>query len=704
VVLDPVRLAAPAELFELVRDQLRNGRQVVLTAPPSTPQLAALVASGRVRLAAGDTVGQLGALASEDALELATTLVLDRDPVTVSAVRTAYPGAAAIAVEPGDGLLDFLHHLWLLDPPAAVEGDLAIASDSSQELFVEIADELRDAGAVWSAAQFGYRRAAERRSAAPRTHQERVLAAIWADLLHMAAVGIHDDFFAIGGDSLLAMRAVSRAAEEGIALTPRQLVAHPTIAELCAEAEGSRTFTAEQGVVDGDMPVTAAQQWFLETVAPGMTRPAHFNHPYYLELHRSLSPELLAEAVRLLVTHHDALRLRFRRGQDGAWRQAPVSPAAAVPFISHDLSAVGADEREQRTEALATAEQERLDLTDGPTVRVVHFHVGAGQRDRLLIIAHHLVVDAVSRDLLLDHLQTLCGQLERGEAPLLPPKTTSYRDWARRLQDHASAPEALSELPFWLDQVGGDDTSLPPDDPTAPVTLGTLGTVTTVVSPADTAALHEAARRLRVGIRDLLVWAVARAVVQRTGGRYCAIATTGHGREDLFDDLDVARTVGWFQVLYPLRLHVSGGADDAGSVAEVAGQLARVPRNGIGYGLLRYSSSDSDVRQRLADVPQPRLAVNYMGSFGFEEVVSQTEELFSVSDAPYGPTEDVTGTWPYALDVTGSMAGGELRIEMSFGTAAYRRERVDVLLADVRARLLGALEKSAGSLQKDIGT
>jgi non-ribosomal peptide synthase protein (TIGR01720 family) len=292
------------------------------------------------------------------------------------------------------------------------------------------------------------------------------------------------------------------------------------------------------------------------------------------------------------------------------------------------------------------------------------------------------VVDAVSRGILLEDLQTLCHQLT------LPAKTTSYRSWADRLQAYAQAADLLAELPFWLAQAAGPADPVPPDLPGAPVTLGTLDSVDETLTVAETGALLEAARRLPASVRDLLVWAVVRVVVERTGAGECTIATTGHGREDLFEGVDATRTVGWFQVLYPVRLRLAGSGPLAGSAAEVTRQLRAVPRNGIGYGLLRFSRAEPEVRDRLAARPQPRIAVNYMGGFGFDEL-PQAGELFEVCPAGFGPAEDPDGRWPFPLDVVGSMVGDRLRIDLSYGTTVYRRQTAQDLCATIAARLRG---------------
>jgi non-ribosomal peptide synthase protein (TIGR01720 family) len=650
VVIDPGQRSGSGGRDRSIRDQARCGRRVMIGTPPDTPVLAALVEARAVELA-GDQPADL---------------------------------SGALSVGP-DHELD---QLWALDPPVGGPPDQG-GRPAPVELLAEIAAELPDAASIRTAVELGYRRATERAAAAPRTEPERALAAIWSELLRVPQVGIHDDFFALGGDSLLAMRVVSAAAREGVAISPRDLVRQPTIAQLCAGAGDPPAVDAEQGLVEGGMPLTAAQEWFFATLAPTMARPGHFNHPYYLELREPVPVDQLAAAIERLAAHHDALRLRFDRDPaTGRWRQSYAPLPAAVPFGSHDLSAVLAADREEAVAALAARAQAQLDLTAGPTVRVVHFHLGPGGRDRLLVVAHHLVVDAVSRGILLEDLESLCHQIA------LPAKTTSYRAWAERLSGYANGAELLEELPFWLAQAGGPADPIPPDRPGGPVTLGTLDSVTEALTGAETVALHGAARRLGTGVRDLLVWAVARAVAERTGAADCPIATTGHGREDLFDGVDVTRTAGWFQVLYPVRLQLTGSGPLADSAIEVIRQLRTVPRNGIGYGLLRFSRDEPELRARLSARPQPRIAVNYMGGFGFDEL-PQAGELFEVCTAGFGPAEDPDGHWPFPLDVVGSLIGDRLQIDLSYGTTVYQRQTARELCAAITARLRGLTDSLA---------
>jgi non-ribosomal peptide synthase protein (TIGR01720 family) len=659
LVLDPGRFDSPTGLVRVVRDQLDRGREVVLTVPPAYPELAALVAIGAVQVD--------GSHPHDSALLLSSA---------------TDPGPPAVVVPAGVELAAFAEHFWPLDAPATAETELRPVP---AELLTEVATRLNTAERIAAAVRSGFHRSAGRPST-PLTERQRILAQIWAEVLHVPEVGPHDDFFELGGDSLLAITVAYQAAEAGIALNAPQLIEHRTIARLDLDVGPAATHE----VVEGDVPLTPAQLWWFECVAPTMRNPSWFNHPYYLEVRRALPADLLAEAVRMLAAHHDSLRLRFRCGADGTFSQhhAEVDADSAVPFVSHDLTGLAAAEQDAAMASLAAEAQQALDITAGPTCRVLHMVTGDARPDRLLIVAHHLVVDAISRGVLLADLQALCAQLNRGEKPRLPAKTTSYGEWSERLAGR----DVRSELPFWLAQEAPDDASLPADNPDEVARLGAEASISTDFTAAQTWGLFEVTRKLGATMRDLIVWALTEAVAARTGGRACALATTGHGREQLFDDVDLNRTTGWFQVLYPVLVRLPDPPGDAATaVTAVAEQLARVPSNGIGYGMLRFACPDLEIRRRLGAVRHPRIAINYMGTFGFDEV-SQAEEMFDVCTAPYGDTDDGTGTWPYDLDVGGVVVGGRLRLDVNYHTNVYRARTAQAFLDDARSHLLGLLD------------
>ncbi len=276
---------------------------------------------------------------------------------------------------------------------------------------------------------------------APRSDGEEALARIWASVLRLPKVGIHDNFFASGGDSILSIQIVSRASAEGIAVTPRQLFQHQTVAELAAVVGGAcgvERVVVDQGPVTGPVVLTPIQRWWLEHL-PGA--PGHYNQSLFLEVREPLDPAALAAAVASLLDHHDALRLRLVRGEDG-WKQSCGAPGEPPAITVADLADAPEADLAAAIETAAATAQSKLDLAQGPVFCVLHVRVGSGRPERLLFVAHHLAVDGVSWRILAEDFWTAydaCLGAPRRAGVVLPWKTTSFQRWAERLTERAGS-------------------------------------------------------------------------------------------------------------------------------------------------------------------------------------------------------------------------------------------------------------------------
>ncbi|HSL83619.1 MAG TPA: amino acid adenylation domain-containing protein, partial [Thermoanaerobaculia bacterium] len=290
-------------------------------------------------------------------------------------------------------------------------------------------------------------RAAVAGEAAPASAVEETLSAVWREVLGLDRVGVHDRFFELGGDSILALRAASRAAELGLRLEPRDLFEHPTIASLAAVVEGVPTgAAAPPAPVEGPVPLGPAQRRFLEELAPPV--PDHWNLALLLEPRGALPMDGVARAVRRLLARHDMLRARFRRSrrEAGRWRQVVVPPDApsgvAAPAAAVDLSGLPRERASGALEDALAACQGSLDLARGPLLRLVRLDLPTATR--LLLVAHHLVTDAVS-------LRVLLEDLARGQsAP--PAPTAPYRAWVEALEAWAGSPEGAAEAAVWRER------------------------------------------------------------------------------------------------------------------------------------------------------------------------------------------------------------------------------------------------------------
>jgi non-ribosomal peptide synthase protein (TIGR01720 family) len=509
----------------------------------------------------------------------------------------------------------------------------------------------------------------------PRTPAEQTLADLWAQILGVPQVGIHDNFFALGGDSILGIQVVARAAQQGLRLSPRLLFQHQTIAEL-AQAALSVPETrvhVEQVPVEGEVPLTPIQHWFFQQQSPA---PHHANLALLLAVDRPIDPGLLRQSLLHLVQHHDALRLRFRKRAD-QWQQVHGAAEGAFSVEQRDLSTLPEHEQGPALESACAQVQASLCLEDGPLMRAVLFDLGAGRPGRFLLVIHHLVVDPVSWHILLEDLLSIYQALAVGTTVRLPAKTTSWQQWAVRLAEHARSELLRQELPYWLDPARQQVLPLPVDHHQGEDTVGLAERVEGELDEGQTQALLTRVPAVyHTQINDALLAALLRAVTGWMGHPRLLVNLEGHGRQDLFAEIDLSRTVGWFAALYPVLLEWPASTSPGEALTAVKEQLRRVPNGGIGYGLLRYLSGDPELVQALDALPQAQVCFNYLGQL--DRGLPPQTALGSVPEWA-GQLNDPHTRRSHLLEVTCHVSGGRFRVTWSYGPAWYRRQTVEAL-------------------------
>jgi amino acid adenylation domain-containing protein/non-ribosomal peptide synthase protein (TIGR01720 family) len=507
--------------------------------------------------------------------------------------------------------------------------------------------------------------------AEPEGETEQAIAGIWSEVLGLRAVGRDDNFFELGGDSILSLQVVSRARRAGLVLTPRQLFEHQTVRGLAAVA-GREAVAAVPETATGEALLTPIQRWFFGTEIP---QRQHWNQSVLLAPRAAMDAEALRRALAAVVAHHDALRLRFTQGQNGAWTQAYAEPAEQDWLW---LCSV-ADEAAQA--AVADEAQRSLDLTEGPLLRAVLVDRWDGTQ-RLLLVIHHLVVDGVSWRILLEDLQTAYGQTVAGEPITLPETSSGFGAWGKALQAHAASPELLAELPYWQDVLNG-----PSDFPVA-----RPEGANTVLQRAEhrqrfdaglTEGLVTAGRAWRAGVEDLLLTALARALCRHSGETSALVALEGHGREEL-GGLDLSRTVGWFTSLYPVRL--TPVADLEASLKAVKEQLRAVPQRGLGYGVLRHMGSPV-VQAALSDRPWPAVTFNYLGRFD-----GVTAGAFALARESTGRDQSEGSPLGAELVVNGQVSEGALSLTWLFSAARHDAGTIEGLARAFATELQALVE------------
>ena len=382
-----------------------------------------------------------------------------------------------------------------------------------------------------------------------------------------------------------------------------------------------------------------------------------------------LSLGALDTALAFVIAQHDAFRLRFRDsgGDAQGWQSGyvPSNPRVAIERV--DLREYPAEMLATAIETAAASAQAGLDITDGPIVRVVHFATAAGSPGRLLIVVHQVAVDAASWRVFLEDLELAYTAAHAGREPVLPNRTTSFKFWAERLATYANT-GAKEGLPGWLQPIDPQAAVLPCDhDADAALnTEGSAGTVTVTLTGAETdALLHRAGSAYGTQVDDLLLSALARALQPWTGRDDVLVDIEGHGREGVFNDVDLSRTIGWFTSICPV--HLSAGDGTPGALGALIRRTKETRRHlhhrGLSFGALRYLSSDSGVRKAMDGVARPQLLFTYRGSL---DATVCGSSLFKFAAESAGPSRADENRRSHLLDVIAHVTEGRLKVQWKY--------------------------------------
>ncbi|RUT04336.1 hypothetical protein DSM106972_045640 [Dulcicalothrix desertica PCC 7102] len=520
---------------------------------------------------------------------------------------------------------------------------------------------------------------------APRNEIEQTIANIWQEILGIELVGIYDNFLEIGGDSLLSIQITARANKAGLRINNQHLFEYPTIAQLADIASRTQTVFAEQGLVQGEIPLTPIQHWFFEQ---NLLDSHHWNQGIRLELQQNLDLELLKQVIQHLLIHHDALRLRFVKEASG-WKQLnteiDTNIDAVIPLSQIDLSSLSSQLQELELEATANQLQASLNLSDGPIIRIAHFNLGQHKPSCLLFVIHHLAVDVGSWRILLDDLQTAYQQLSQGKAIKLPPKTTSFKQWSQRLIKYAQSIEREREQVYWLAPSREWVLPLPVDNSNGENTVASAQTVSITLSVEETEVLQtKITSAYRVKIEEVLLSALVQATAKWARTPSLLVDLEGNSREVIFDDVDLSRTVGWFTNIAPVLLEAGEAANTDQVLKVVKEQLRSFPNQGLGYGVMRYLSNDALITEKLRSLQPAEIIFLYLGNL--EQSLPQSS-LFKLSQQSSGLSRSTRGLRSHLLEVHAVIVEKQLRVDWTYSKNLHHRKTIEHLAEDLVAVL-----------------
>ncbi len=481
---------------------------------------------------------------------------------------------------------------------------------------------------------------------APASAIEEILAGIYAQVLGVERVGVDDSFFDLGGDSILSMQVVARARAAGLTCRPRDIFVEQTVARLArvavlADGDGG---PIDEGI--GSVVPTPIMRWLQGVQGPV----EQFNQTLVVQAPAGVTEADVVVVLQALLDRHGVLRLRVDDDWTGGWSLQVPEPGSVVAQV-HSVEALS-------DEALVDA-RSRLDPAGGVMLSAL-WVASAGQ---LVVIIHHLAVDAVSWRILLEDLNIAWAQHHNGQPVALPAGGTSFARWASLLAEYARRPEVVEQAEAWR-QVAETPPALPAVQPGVD-TYASAGQLSVSLDVETTRVLlGEVPAAFHAGVQDILLIAfgLAWAEFLGAGGAPIGIDVEGHGRqEELSPDADLSRTVGWFTAKYPVALQVGGlswaqviaGEAALGAVIKAAKEQLRALPDPLTYGLLRYLNTEVDLHES-----DPVIGFNYLGRLG--------------APAQAAAADDVWRVGPDGLSLTGAAAAVPMplahTVEVNAGT------------------------------------
>ena len=494
--------------------------------------------------------------------------------------------------------------------------------------------------------------------------QENALVTIFSQVLHQKKIGINDNYFDLGGDSIKAIQIAASANQIGITLKPAQLFDYQTIAELARVVKQQMPDPGWQKQISGQAPLTPIQKWFFTQPIDSRNQ---FSHRLVIALKHKYSTKQLSTAIGRLIDHHDVLRHCFKKSVN-QWRQVAMPDTPGFVFKTIDTTA---SELPQHINHLESQLSSQLDIEKGQLVACAHLRLIDDANDELVIVIHHLAIDAVSWAIFLEDLDLLLKQLILNQTLLMPFKTSAFLDWANALDGFEVKPETAKNLPdisrYHAVIIDEPDQSL-----TMPANLGTtdLNIPMASLEPLQNTKINN----VMVGLQDWVLAALARTLSAYSKQNAICINVESHGRQDISSAVNINRTMGWFTSLNPVCLDLNQ--------ARTPEELIELIHQQQESALFRFLLQSRQAQSELAPQLNSGVLFNFLGRYTdhfFQNFkISQRLKLIRAN----------TATIQHGFEINVFEVADQLKIEWSYDCRRFSVETITRLLDEVENQLL----------------
>ena len=523
----------------------------------------------------------------------------------------------------------------------------------------------------------------------PRNETERILTTIWQNVLDIPQVGIRDNFFNIGGDSLTAMNISLLSAENGIEISPLQIINKPTISEL-VESEVHQS-SAVVGCVSNE-PASGP----LSEIPPFISRflyergsqtPHRWNISRILIAKKHLSLESIEQTFSTLGERHDALRLRFDCDAHSQWHARVIKKSEAnLTCRVVNLSNLSTTEQNKQVAEVAKAYQREINLTTGPIACLILFEFGKERPQELFFVIHHFAMDVISWKIFWLEFELLYQRFETERNPTLSTFPTSFKTWTRVLRQYADSAVVGKDIQQWIQQPWSEVSPLP-KDLTDRHNLNTNRSAQVVrfsLSEWQTQNLMRSGTH-ELDVEHILISSLATALGKWQASDRIYFDRLVHGRNVGLAEFDLSRTLGCLISYAPTLLKVEAGASGSSILLDVAKQMKQLGNSGTSIDLYRYLGSNPELVRRLGKLPKAEVLFNYRGKV---DDVLERSSLFGETRATAGSDHNPEGLRQYSLAIVVDVIERKLEVRCVYSTNINKRASIEAFCSEFLERLI----------------
>lgn len=517
----------------------------------------------------------------------------------------------------------------------------------------------------------------------PTTEVERIFCKVWQDVLGVERVGVTDNFFQLGGNSILVIYAVADLGLAGVKLSPEKIYEAPTIRELLKFSSYSQENNKMCDGAAGDYALVTGKAPVLPNILNMFSTwvTSHWNVSHLRELIVPYSSDTLYKAAVAVINHHDGVRSLWHKEND-EWYQYFQSPDEMLPWWQVvDLSDLPLVTASKEVERVCSEAQFSLDLSS-ILFKVIFFDFGAGRNSRILFLFHHYLIDNYSANIFFGDFERSCDRLHAGMQINLPPKTTSLKVLAEAYERYAHHPDLDKDLAYWLNKPWHKYQALPKETNIEALTTdANQCTITDSLTETETALLESIPRTENVSLLDVCLTALLLAYAEWSGAKELFMSVTNHGRSSLaHEPVDLSRTVGLLPMQPGVFFELPENVDLKETVYSIKQQYDELRGKEANFIILRNKHPSLEARKKMQQLPEPLLNLNVFGLTPPPEQNGFTvAKEYPGPDIPPASNGNTYSFPPYSA--IGYYTEGILSIKWSYASSMYSENTMKRFLA-----------------------